>query len=162
MAKISLVGAATVCILISMKAATAHFPATQASKLTQSNIPQNTVVNCGDSQSQTLMNQCFANEAEQLQILLDVLLKELDGRLDATQKERLEKVQSQWIEYKDEHCQWQSALSEGGSVRSTTYSTCIISLTWNRIEELKLDLCEGFGMTGSCEASKRYDRPSKS
>jgi uncharacterized protein YecT (DUF1311 family) len=92
-------------------------------------------------------------------LLLDGLLKELAAKLDAPNKERLEEVQSQWVKYRDAHCHWQAAFFEGGSVQPTMYSTCISALTWNRIKELKLDLCEGAGMTGPCEASKRYDRP---
>jgi uncharacterized protein YecT (DUF1311 family) len=105
------------------------------------------------------MNECFAREANQDLQFLDGLLKELANKLDAADKERLEEVQSEWVNYRDAHCKWQAAFFEGGSVQPTMYSTCISALTWNRIEELKPNLCEGHGMTGPCEASKRYDRP---
>jgi len=155
---ISLVGVVA-CTSVSPKAATAEFPLAQESTLIQSTAPLSAGANCGDSASQTLMNQCFAREAKQDLELLDALIRELGGKLGAAQKERLEEVQSQWVKYRDAHCKWQAAFFEGGSIQPTMYSTCIIESTWNRISELKLDLCEGAGMTGTCEASKRYDRP---
>jgi uncharacterized protein YecT (DUF1311 family) len=122
-------------------------------------VTQAPTVNCGDSATQAEMNQCFARESRQDIQLLDALLKKLSDKFDAPAKERLGEVQSQWIKYRDAHCKWQAAFFEGGSVQPMIYSTCISALTWNRIEELKLNLCEGTGMTGPCEASRRYDRP---
>jgi uncharacterized protein YecT (DUF1311 family) len=124
-------------------------------------VPKVAPVKCGDSASQTSMNECFASEAKRDMQLLDALLKELGQNLDASERERLEEVQSQWAKYRDAHCKWQAAFFEGGSVQPMMYSTCISAVTWNRIDELKLNLCEGAGMTGPCEASKRYDRSSQ-
>jgi uncharacterized protein YecT (DUF1311 family) len=155
----SLVGVLVACTSEAQKAPTQEAPKTQASKLVQATVAKTTAVNCGDSTNQTAMNECFAREAKQDQLLLDGLLKELTAKLDAPDKERLEEVQSQWGKYRDAHCRWQAGFFEGGSVQPTMYSTCLSALTWNRIDELKLNLCEGAGMTGPCEASKRYDRP---
>ena len=121
-------------------------------------VPPTVAVNCGDSTSQTSMNECFAREAEHDQQLLDALLKELGDKLDPAETGRLQGVQLEWTKYRDSHCHWQAGFSEGGSIQPTVYSTCISALTWNRIDELKVDLCEGAGLTGPCEASKRYDR----
>jgi len=60
--------------------------------------------------------------------------------------------------YRDMHCQWQSSFFEGGSIQPTERSTCLSSVIWNRIDELRLNLCEGRGMTGECAASKKYAR----
>jgi len=133
--------------------------AAYASAAQKTPTPQTTAVNCGASTSQTAMNECFAREAKQDQLLLERLLKELVAKLDTPDKKRLEEVQSQWVKYRDSHCRWHAGFFQGGSVQPMMYSTCISELTWNRIEELKFNLCEGAGMTGPCEASKRYDRP---
>jgi uncharacterized protein YecT (DUF1311 family) len=153
---ISSVGVLAACTSAAQKVPTQEAPKTQAF---QSTVPQTTAVNCGDSTSQTAMNECFAREAKQDQLLLEGLLKELAAKLDAPDKERLEEVQSQWVKYRNAHCRWQAGFFEGGSVQPMMYSTCISALTRNRIEELKVNLYEGAGMTGPCEASKRYDRP---
>ena len=156
---ISFVGVLAVCTSAAQKAPTQDAPKTQAYKLVQSTVPKTAAVNCGDSTTQNAMNECFGREAKQDQLLLESLLKELAAKLDAPDKERLEEVQSLWVKYRDAHCRWQAGFFEGGSVQPMMYSTCISALTWNRIEELKVNLCEGAGMTGPCEASKRYDRP---
>ena len=70
-------------------------------------------------------------------------------------------VQKTWAVYREAHCAWQAAFSEGGSIQSELCSACLTEITWDRIKELKLTLCEGQGLTGSCEASRRYDRPER-
>jgi uncharacterized protein YecT (DUF1311 family) len=156
---ISFVGILVARTSEAQEAPTQETPKPQAFGLAQTTVVQTAAVNCGDSTNQTAMNQCFEREAKQDQLLLDALLKELAAKLDAPNKERLEEVQSQWGKYRDAHCRWQAGFFEGGSVQPTMYSTCLSALIWNRIDELKLNLCEGAGMTGPCEASKRYDRP---
>jgi uncharacterized protein YecT (DUF1311 family) len=152
---VSLVGVVAGCTSEAPKAVTEQSPKTQESRLIQATVPKTAAADCGDSTSQTDMNSCFAREAKQDLLLLDRLLRELSDTPDKD----LEAVQSQWVKYRDAHCHWQAGFFEGGSVQPMMYSTCISAVTWNRIEELKLDLCEGAGMAGPCEASKRYDRP---
>jgi hypothetical protein len=43
-------------------------------------------------------------------------------------------------------------------MQTMEYATCMTGLTWARIGELKHYLCEGFGLTGDCAASRRYNR----
>ena len=90
---------------------------------------------------------------------LDNLLLELGKALEPSESEALRSVQAEWVGYRDSHCEWQAGFFADGSIRPTIYETCIDELTWDRIDELKLDLCEGWGMTGECEASSVYDRP---
>jgi uncharacterized protein YecT (DUF1311 family) len=156
---LGLIGTVTACASEPQKATTVQASGTEEGKA-QAATSASTVENCGDL-AQRPMNECFAREAKQDQQLLEELLKELNGRLGGSEKERLAEAQSLWSRYMDAHCRWRASFFEGGSVQPTMHSTCISSLTWNRIEELKLVLCEGAGMTGPCEASKRYDRPSQ-
>jgi uncharacterized protein YecT (DUF1311 family) len=105
------------------------------------------------------MNECNRREADVVQQLLGALLTDVGNTLDAGEMKQLQDVQVEWRDYRDAHCQWQAAFFEGGSIQPTVHSGCLIDLTWNRIQELKINLCEGNGMTGPCEASSRYDRP---
>ena len=102
---------------------------------------------CGEMSMQTDMNICFANEAEQSEQLLGALLHELNANLDSQQRKDLASVQAIWVKYRRDHCDWQAAFFDGGSVQPTIRSTCYQSLTRQRIDELKTDLCEGAGMT---------------
>ena len=112
---------------------------------------------CGDMATQTDMNICFANEAKHTRQLLDALIQELNANLDPQQRKELASVQAIWVKYRRVHCDWQAAFFDGGSVQPTMRSACDQALTRERIDELKTDLCEGAGMTGECDASRRYD-----
>lgn len=116
---------------------------------------------CSDAGTQRGIEECAGQHARQAEARLTALLGELGEVLDRTDIERLVDVQSKWSAYRAAHCEAQAGFFEGGSIRATIASACMASVTWNRIDELKWNLCEGQGMTGECEASKRYDRPAR-
>ena len=68
-------------------------------------------------------------------------------------------AQRSWERYARADCDWKRALSDGGSAGASLYGRCITAKQRVRINELKLLLCEGYGLTGVCEASARYDLP---
>lgn len=114
---------------------------------------------CGSMSSQSEMNGCYAREAERVRELLAALLLELEKR-HPKESQELQRVQATWTTFRDAHCNWQAQFFDGGTIKPTIHSVCMADISWDRIEALKLDLCEGAGMTGPCEASRRYDRPS--
>ena len=113
---------------------------------------------CGALAQQQAMSACFAERARRSVALLDSLIQDLRGHLEQAEYAQLLNVQRDWTQYRDGHCKWQAHFAEGGSIQPTEYATCIDVLTWNRIDELKVNLCEGNGMTGACTASAKYDR----
>jgi uncharacterized protein YecT (DUF1311 family) len=112
--------------------------------------------NCGDL-SQQSMNACFADGARNATNRMQQLIAELKTSLTADAFTRLFAVQTKWLDYRDNQCKWQASFFEGGSMQPTVYWSCVESATWTRIDELKYQLCEGGGMTGSCERSQHYD-----
>jgi uncharacterized protein YecT (DUF1311 family) len=113
---------------------------------------------CGALAQQQGMNACLAEQERRSVALLDSLIRDLRGHLQQAQYAQLLNVQRDWTQYRDGHCKWQAHFAEGGSIQPTEHATCIDALTRNRIDELKLSLCEGNGMTGACAASAKYDR----
>jgi uncharacterized protein YecT (DUF1311 family) len=106
------------------------------------------------------MSTCFAREAARVNTRLETLLREIRPSLEAGQRKRLEEAQRQWVRYRDAHCTWVASSSEGGTIQPAVHASCLVNLTWERIGELKLTLCEGgAGLGGACAASRRYDRP---
>lgn len=104
------------------------------------------------------------NEAEEVdsqdqEEKLESLLSELRPSLGEEQQAAFDSVQQQWQEVREADCQWESSLFDGGTVQSDIYEGCMSQAASQRIERLKLLLCEGWGMTGPCEASERYDEP---
>jgi uncharacterized protein YecT (DUF1311 family) len=116
---------------------------------------------CASVQDQQSVNRCFAEHAQRSAALLDTLIAALRAHLDSAQYTELLKVESDWSTYRHDHCTWQARFFEGGSVQPTIYWTCLNDLTWARIRDLAINLCEGNGMTGSCTESERYERRSK-
>jgi uncharacterized protein YecT (DUF1311 family) len=113
---------------------------------------------CEGAITQGSLNQCAAGPARNAQQLLDSLLNELNGVLDSSERTQLQQVQLQWTNYRAAHCAWQAKFFEGGSIEPTIFASCMEDLTWKRLDDLKLNLCEGNGMTGPCPKSQRYDK----
>ena len=114
---------------------------------------------CSALNTQRETDECFVRQSKHSQQQLDSLLRELRPALQPQQQSLLLSSQATWLKYRDLHCKWQAAFFEGGSIQPTEYMTCVTELNWRRVDELKVDLCEGHGMTGECPASHQYDRP---
>jgi hypothetical protein len=71
----------------------------------------------------------------------------------------LQAVQQTWKAFRDNDCQWQADAFTGGSIQPAIYAECILALTEARIADLRLQLCEGFGVRGPCAKSRKYDLP---
>ena len=114
---------------------------------------------CGDSETQGDMNACFAASAAKSQDLLDKLILEIRPLIEAPRFAQLTSNMKLFAAFRDAHCKWEESASGGGSIGPTTYWICMDDLNWKYISELKLHLCEGEGMTGSCTESQKYNKP---
>src|ERR1051325_641904 len=111
--------------------------------------------------SQTDMNICSAKAAEGEQTRLDRLLADLRKRFMTEKSEQqwktLEVNQKDWEQWVRNDCQWEAALFKGGSIQPMIHSLCLATATANRVDRLRIFLCEGQGMTGECSASRAYE-----
>jgi uncharacterized protein YecT (DUF1311 family) len=114
---------------------------------------------CDHSPNQREWNICTANEAATLDRRLNQLVTEISSGVDSTRSVQLKSVQKKWETFRDTDCEWRADAFAGGSIQPAVYSQCVIALTKARIAELKLQLCEGFGVRGPCAESRRYDLP---
>lgn len=87
---------------------------------------------------------------------LNQLLHELNTSLPSASARQLEQNQPRWETLARDECGWQRELSGGGSMAPLVYLTCLDQRVRERINWLKLFLCEGYGSTGECAESKRY------
>ena len=121
---------------------------------------EDTPVDCRDGgRTQLEMNTCAGQKAEVANKRLAALLAELDRVLVPAARRGLASVQARWVELRDLDCKWEQSEFEGGSVAPTVYANCVASQTEQRIQRLSIFLCEGGGMTGPCEASRKYSSP---
>jgi len=106
--------------------------------------------------SQAEINRCAAMEADRAKNSLNDLLVALKVKLSSSQWKELQAVQDEWRRFADDLCKWEVSFPEGGSIAPAIGSLCQRTLTRQRIDVLKTFLWEGEGMTGPCEASKRF------
>src|SRR5215216_2363806 len=109
---------------------------------------------CVDARTQAAMTECATTEAAAIERRLAALLAELRPRLDSARAARLAIVQRRWSAYREAHCAWEAAAFAGGSIQPMWEANCHATLTLQRIEVLRFQLCEGTGMTGSCPAAE--------
>ena len=102
------------------------------------------------------MNTCARLDAEAANRTLQTLLRELKRSLAPLSFEELRKIEDDWARLRERDCRLETHLFSGGSVAPLVYARCVEARTRERINRLKLFLCEGAGMTGPCEASERY------
>ena len=106
--------------------------------------------------TQAEIDRCAAMEADRAKNSLNDLLAALKVKLSSSQWKELQAVQNEWRRFADHHCTWEISFAEGGSLAPAVGSLCQRTLTRQRIDVLKTFLCEGEGMTGPCEASRRF------
>ncbi|CAM2157461.1 DUF1311 domain-containing protein [Pararobbsia alpina] len=101
------------------------------------------------------MQQTAVEKLAKAQHQLQTLIGELDKTLPPDSVSDFHSNQHEWSTLTQRECAWQRELS-GGSMAPLMYTSCLEARTRQRINWLKLFLCEGYGSTGECDASKRY------
>jgi uncharacterized protein YecT (DUF1311 family) len=111
--------------------------------------------------SQRDMNICARQAADteraRLQRLLDELRRKLTAEKDQRQWQRLENLQKDWEQFARTDCNWESGFFEGGSMQPMINSLCMANATANRIDRLRIFLCEGEGTKGECKEAQAYE-----
>jgi uncharacterized protein YecT (DUF1311 family) len=119
---------------------------------------------CADWMSKRLSpadaSTCAARDAEteraRLQRLLQDLRKKFTAGRQDRQWQRLESLQKEWEQFARNDCTWESGFAEG-SMQPTVNSICMANATANRIDRLRIFLCEGAGAAGECKESQAYE-----
>jgi uncharacterized protein YecT (DUF1311 family) len=90
-----------------------------------------------NAQTQAEMNQTASQGYYKADAELNKVYKVLMSKLDENGKALLVKAENDWIKYRDSHCKFEASFYEGGSMQPMIYSSCLESVTMNRIKELK-------------------------
>lgn len=99
---------------------------------------------CADAQSQAEMNICSAKKLKAADEELNRVYNRLTSVLseDAAQRDRLKTAETAWIKYRDDNCEYESAVYEGGSIRPLIYNLCMERMTKARTAELRSQIKE--------------------
>jgi uncharacterized protein YecT (DUF1311 family) len=106
--------------------------------------------------TQVELNYCAGQKAQASYAKLESLIAELKGHMNGSQYGMLLSIEENWEKAIAEHCKWEANFFEGGSIQPLQFAECLNQQYLNRVDELRLNLCEGNGMTGECEESLKY------
>jgi uncharacterized protein YecT (DUF1311 family) len=110
--------------------------------------------------NQTDANTCAAKDAENERARLQRLLQDLRRKFIASRQEgqwlRLETLEKEWEQFARNDCNWETGFSDGASMQPVINSLCMANATANRVERLRIFLCDKAGMAGECKESKAY------
>jgi uncharacterized protein YecT (DUF1311 family) len=102
------------------------------------------------------MNVCAGRKAARQKKKLTALLNDLKQSLEPEKWQELHDLQAAWVTLRDRDCRWETSFAAGGSIAPLVSANCVANLTRERIARLKIFLCEGQGLTGPCDASRKY------
>jgi uncharacterized protein YecT (DUF1311 family) len=116
---------------------------------------QDSEFNCANPQAQQEMNYCSNQDYLKADKQLNAAYRKAMASQVAMDKaetnpqyvgavRELKKAQRAWIDYRDGHCHGVGYEAAGGSLESLLVSSCMTTLTRNRIKELN-ELTQGLG-----------------
>jgi uncharacterized protein YecT (DUF1311 family) len=92
--------------------------------------------NCSDSTNQTAMNECYGQEYETADKLLNATYVSLMDKMSAAGKKRLEQIQRSWSDYKEGWCKFEASPVESGTIYPSILAQCLTRLTNEQLERL--------------------------
>jgi uncharacterized protein YecT (DUF1311 family) len=100
---------------------------------------------CGDNSNQRELDACAGRSFQKADAELNADCKRVVERLkdDADTAKLLVQAQKSWLAFRDAECEFSTALTRGGTIRSMLVTMCREKLTRKRIGDLKAYLhCE--------------------
>ena len=113
-------------------------------------------INCQAAMTQFEINYCSHLKRSEKLSKLNSLISDLQGYMDESQYASLVEIEVNWQKVAIEHCQWQADFFSTGSVRPMWLEGCLAQQYSQRVDSLRMNLCEGNGMTGECKESLSY------
>ena len=94
-------------------------------------------VSCDDPQTQYEMNVCADRRYKAADAELNRVYDRLASLLEDGARAKLKATEVSWLKYRDDNCDYESSLYEGGSMRPAVYSSCMERMTKERTAELR-------------------------
>jgi uncharacterized protein YecT (DUF1311 family) len=106
--------------------------------------------------SQYDMNICAGKDYKDIKEVMQKLLNEFIHLLSDDSYQALLATQTEWETTAGDLCKWEASFNEGGSIQGMVETDCMTYEYKQRINDLRMDLCADYGVSGECEASLRY------
>ena len=94
-------------------------------------------VDCQNAQTQSAMNRCAEETFKVADEDLNRLYQQVLNQLPQSDRPALIEAQEAWLTYRDDNCDFEASLFEGGSIQPLTYYSCLERMTDERIEVLQ-------------------------
>jgi uncharacterized protein YecT (DUF1311 family) len=92
---------------------------------------------CEDAQTQAELNMCAGRKFKEADAELNRVYSQLTSKVDAPYRAKLKAAEVSWLKYRDDNCDYETALYEGGTMRPMVYSFCLERMTKARTAELR-------------------------
>ena len=112
--------------------------------------------------------RCAESDLNTNQVRLASLVGEIKNKLNDPQNkspavdlpvgmaEQLDTLQIKWGELVEMQCKWESNFLYGNSSAPMAYISCMATKTKDRLQQLRVFLCEGQGSNGLCKNAEKY------
>ena len=97
---------------------------------------------CADAQTQAELNVCAGRKFKEADAELNRVYNQLTSKVDSMYRAKLKAAEVSWLKYRDDNCDYETALYEGGSMRPMVYSFCLERMTKARAAELRAQIKE--------------------
>jgi uncharacterized protein YecT (DUF1311 family) len=98
--------------------------------------------NCKDPQTTRDMIECGERTYKEASKKLGSMNKQLQEKLNPTQKKRLIASHQDWLKHRDTFCAFEAGMYEGGTLEPVTRFNCYARMTNERTQELNTWLIE--------------------
>lgn len=93
--------------------------------------------NCKSPQTTLEQSVCSSQEFDAADKKLNQLYQQLQPKLNSKQKQRLIVAQRSWLKFRDESCDYEAGVFEGGTLAAPTYGYCRARVTKERVKDLE-------------------------
>jgi uncharacterized protein YecT (DUF1311 family) len=94
------------------------------------------------AETQAAMNMCAAKKFKEADAELNRVYNQLASKVEAPYRAKLKAAEVSWLKYRDDNCDYETALYEGGTMRPMVYSFCLERMTKARAAELRQQIKE--------------------
>ena len=94
-------------------------------------------LNCKNPETTYEINMCAGRDFTAADRAMNALYKQLMAKYDAGNRKLLLAAQRSWLKFRDDECDYETALTIGGTIHSTMVTNCDTEMTLERIKRLK-------------------------
>ncbi|WP_066376077.1 MULTISPECIES: lysozyme inhibitor LprI family protein [unclassified Anabaena] len=93
--------------------------------------------NCNNARTQAEINRCTQLSYQNADRKLNQVYQQLLPTLSGSRRRKLISAQQAWIKFRDNNCDYERSLYQGGSIAPSIYAGCLTEMTQQRTRQLQ-------------------------